>query len=82
MKRKYVSPYIHNKRYIVGDPNYDGFYKIYKCVGTEDHQWYHNLSGGYFPTKELAKESLDQSLIEEGYTLLTQEQFDKFTILF
>jgi hypothetical protein len=81
MKRKYVSPYIDNKRYIINDPQ-GQFFSVQPCIGNEalDGMWYYSM--GYFPSKELTMEALDKQLIKQGYTLLTQEQLDKLTILF
>jgi len=39
------------------------------------------FGGIVFDTAEEAKQYVDQKLVEEGYILLTEEQYEKFAIL-
>jgi len=88
MKKQYVGPYHDNIRLIIGDPDRVGSYVgVFQedCDKDSIPRWYYTMTNGGdkdFDTKEEAKTDLDKTLLEEGYAILTQEQVDKFTILF
>ena len=59
---------------------------LYGVFQVKTTKWYRHRAVPAIPmavydTMEQAMTALDQELIEHGYTLLTQEQFDKYKLL-
>jgi hypothetical protein len=50
-------------------------------IWKQNNFWRAATNRSFFETKEAAMEALDAVIIERGYTILTQEQWNKYSIL-
>ena len=85
---KYLSPYIEAKaKSSLGHTYFDRYALdtgdlLYFVVGSSNGWWCsHPGNMLQHKSKQAAIDALDEYLISQGYTLLTQEQYDKLSIL-
>jgi len=88
-KDKILKPYEQNEdsnyvRFSINNMYYAVVYKHMSCnVWYSSEHWTNDSSGAIpFSSLDEAMSASDQALIDEGFIILTQEQLDKFTILF
>lgn len=80
---KYLCPWVKHdensyERHFLQKPL--SFYRVWKTGQRLDKDWVHG-SGKFFTTKEAAMKEADEILIESGYILLNEEQYEKLRIL-
>jgi hypothetical protein len=85
-KNKHLSPWMTSphindeermRHFIYNRANFFGVF-----LDSRKIKWFHFVRNEKFNTREEAMSDLDTFLIEKGYILLTQEQYDKLAILF
>ena len=82
--KKFVGPYTQTK--LVDDLiafERKVFNSKNSFIVWEQHRLWHatTMYNSSFETKEAAMEALDTTIVERGYTILTQDQCDKYSIL-
>jgi hypothetical protein len=82
-KEKYISPFIKKERcYFRYSIIRQSVAIIFPPLSMQSKYWTGTETGNKrFKTKEKAMQETDKELVDRGYILLTQEQWDKLIIL-